>query len=1820
MHLDFAELDKIYDAGRTTVYGGLTLPGGRKAVVKTIRDAFPSRRLIRGLRQEQRLLESLNAPGIIKSYGLVSQDGWLALLIEDFGGVSLATACRGRRLNLDTFLEVAIGVADALASVHEAGIIHKDVSPGNIVWNVDTGVVKLVDFGISVRASHDRALRDVSELEGTLAYIAPEQTGRTHRRIDWRTDLYSLGCTLYDALLGRPPFDSTDILELVHAHLAVAPRPAHEVDSSVPVALSNVLARLLEKNGEDRYQSAFGLATDLRRIRAALAKTGHCEPFELTTAAAPNRLEAPDKLYGRERELAWLRERFRDAAGEGANLCLISGYSGIGKTALVEHAEAENVAQQGTYVAGKFDQFKRGVPYASLISAFEQLVGQLVAQPAEVTRVYRVRILEAVEPNAQVLIDVIPDLRLLLGDQPAVADLPAAEAENRLNVVLGRFVRALPDPGRPFVIFLDDLQWADLPSLHAIGRFVTDPQARHLLIVGAYRENEVGAAHPLRALIERVRDAGRLSDLQLGPLTREDTHALVRDAFGGAPDAAAVADICHEKTAGNPFFLNQFLQGLYERQLVRFDYEAGIWRADLARLREQDFTDNVVEFMSQKVGTLEGPAQRALSVASVIGNQFRLDQLGALLGDADAAADGATQAEDRALTALDPARALGLIYVESGDVVTGRFSHDRVQQAAYERLAKDERDAIHHQLGKGLLAAYHGGDETQLFDATNHLNHVPVADLPPSERRPLAELNLRAARQARASSAYHVAYAFAQAGLARQPQDGFERDYRLTADLHLEAAESAFLTGDYAAMERELDTLLKGARDVFDEVRAYEIRVVAQNARNDLVGAMQACLDALAKLGIVLDVKPTQGAVVSHLLRTKLALRGKSVEELSALPASRGRHEQAASRLLMSLIGPAYYASPNLLPIAAFTVVRLALDKGVCAESATGFALYGLVLCTLSDFEGAYRYGQVGMAIAERFEGTRHANRARHLYNTHVRLWKEPWIRSADALELTHERAYANGDFEYAAFSGFMRGALLGATGRDLQDVTEIMAKAAAALAEMQQNTSGLTLGIVRQAALNLRKLEPGALPYVLQGEAYDERVSVAQHREASDTTNLYCYLTTRMRLAYLFGEDTVAYAAALESAPLEAGAAATFFVPDAYFYECLTRLKVEPTLGAVDRAKSRARLLMLQRKLAKLAAAGPMNITPRIDMIAGELARLRGQSGEALEAFDRAVRGAREQGYTDIEALALELAGRLQLERNNALLGHTYLRAARAAYERWGALEKVARLVEQYPFTAHGPGSGSESRTASTVTTSNDHGAVLDLETATRASRAISEEIVLSRLVERLMRVVVENAGAERGVLVLSSAAGPHVVAVLSFVDGEPVVRHAAGDPLETSMELSLGIARWVLAAGRAVVLEDAARRGDFVQDPYVRARQPRSILCAPIEYQGTLRGLIYLENNLARGGFTSDRIQMLQLLTAQAAVSIENAQLYDSLELKVAERTRQLELRNEFIRKTFGRYLSDDVVDSILDEPRGLELGGELRRVSVVMADLRGFSTAASALPPEDVLRVINHFLAGMTEVIFQYGGTIDEVLGDGLLVLFGAPVSRPDDADRAVACAIAMQSAMAAVNARNAALGLPQLEMGIGIHTGEAVVGNLGSDKRAKYGVVGTVVNLAARIEGLTTGGQVLISSETSAFVSAPLELRASTTFQPKGASTPLSVFEVTAIGAPFDQRLARAEHPLIDVTPFDVEYAVVTDVDAGERRTGQVVALSDVDVMVVGSVCPELLRDVCLDLPGLGADARIYGKVVSWPEPGRFVVRLTAVPSVAAVQLAERRASR
>lgn len=1791
------------------MYRGATLADGTPVILKTLRHAFPSPAVLRALRHEHRILSEISIEGVAKTYGLHEQDGRLLLLLEDFGGMSLAEACKRRRLSTDAFFDVAILLAQAVAHVHQAGIIHKDISPANIVWNTETGRAKLIDFGISARASRDRAPTAPRELQGTLAYISPEQTGRTHRHIDSRSDLYSLGCTLYEALLGHPPFHGTDASQLVHAHLAVAPRAPREVDAGVPEMLSRIIVKLLEKNAEDRYQSAFGLASDIARARDAY-RAGDAESiFELGRDDVLHRFRIPDRLYGRERESAWLLERFAETVAGRATFCAVSGYSGIGKTSLVEEVQSAIVERRGAFLSGKFDQFKRGVPYASLIEACQNFTRQLLGQPAEVTAHWRERILDATAPNTQVLLDVIPDLLPLLGAQPEVPALPIAEAENRLNVALGRFVRSLAEPSRPLVLFLDDLQWADLSSLHLVERLVTDTRSAHLLVIGAYRDNDVGAAHPLTMMLERL-SAGdhAASMLNLGPLGLADTQALIADAQRQSTAAVKpLAELCMEKTGGNPFFLNQFLEGLHERGLLRFDLEAGTWQWDLEDIKRQGFTDNVVEFMTAKVERLPEAAREALMVASVIGNVFDVSKLASLLtAPGDDANGDAERREDATLAALEPSRREGLIYLDEGDVVTGRFVHDRVQQSAYELLSEARRKRVHLELGTLLRDAYLAGEAEALFEATNHLNAAIDIIEREADRLGVARLNLEAAIQARTSAAYGAAKRHAHAGLSLLAADAYRTDYRLATDLRIEGAEADFLTGDYASMERNVESVIANATDAFDEVRAHEVRVAARNARNDLLGAVEANLAALARLGFTLPTQPSQGAVMAQLVRTKLALHGRTVASIASLPEARDARTVTAARLMMNLIGPAYYASPNLLPITAFTTVRLTLEHGVCPESATAFSLYGLVLVTLGDLEGAYAFGQVAMAIAERFDRSRHATRARHLYNTHVRIFKEPWHRSADALLSTHERAYADGDFEYAAFSGFMRCALLGASGRDLDDVTSQMARMAAALTEMKQTTSGLTLGIVRQAALNLRGASGASeTPWQLIGDAYDERVIVQQHRDASDTTNLFCYLTTRMRLAYLFGQYREAFDAAKEAAPLEAAATATHFACDALFFEALTRIRIEDSLSVVDRVKNRARLLVLERRVAKLADAGPMNMLPRLEIIRGELARVAGRTGDALEAFNRASRAAQQNGSTDMEALALELAGELALTDDNALMARTYLRAARYAYERWGAHKKARQLIATHPFAA------AQAADFGLMTTgmggTHDAGITLDLEAATRASRAISEEIVLSRLLERIMRIVVENAGAERGVLVLATDSEPRIEASFALHGDETDGALGLGVSLGESTRVSEGVVRLVLATGRPVVLEDAARRGDFVRDAYVLARRPKSILCVPLENQGAVKGVLYLENNLARGAFTRDRIEMLQLLAAQAAVSIENARLYDELEAKVRERTRQLETRNEFIRKTFGRYLSDDVVDSILDAPHGLELGGELRNISVVIADLRGFSTAASRLRPEQVLHIVNNYLEVMTDVIFEYGGTIDEVLGDGLLVLFGAPLSKEDDANRAVACALAMQAAMTRVNARNRGMGLPELEMGIGIHTGEAVVGNIGSDKRAKYGVVGTVVNLAARIEALSTGGQVLISGATRDALSVELVSTTERSFEPKGASAPMTVVQVRSIGRPYDLALPAEDRVVHEVEGFAVDYTVITDDTSGATHAGRVVALSRVAMVIEGRTAVPLMSDVRIDLPEF-PDERVYGKVTETAGEHRFVVRTTAMPEM------------
>ncbi|MEM1415185.1 MAG: AAA family ATPase, partial [Myxococcota bacterium] len=1541
---ELSDLEVIYDAGRTTVYRGAKDEAGAPIVLKALRQAFPSQASLAELRHEHRILERLAAastPGVVRSHGLHDTGGNLILATSDIGARSLRMALADGTWDRSRALDVAIALAGALAGVHDAGVIHKDVNPGNVLWNPETGDVLLVDFGISVRADRDQASAEV--LAGTLAYLSPEQTGRMNRFVDWRSDLYSLGATLYELFTGAPPFPGRSPLETVHAHIAVRPTPPEELTPSVPPLLGAVITKLLQKNAEDRYQSAFGLQADLERIREAL-QAGLAPDFPLGERDVVPRFQVADRLYGREDETAWLLAQFERAAAGETVLTFVGGYSGVGKTALVREIQRPIVERRGAFLAGKFDQFHRGLPYASLTQAFDRFLVQLLAREEDERSAWKERILGATGAQTGLLKELLPHLEALVGPQPVVPELSEADAEHRFDVVLGRFVGAIATADHPLALFLDDLQWADLPSLRVLERLATDAEARHLLVVGAYRDNEVGAAHPLTALRARLDEGPRPpGHLALRPLALPAVEQLVAGAHR-VPVAAVkeLSALAFEKTSGNPFFLNQFLANLHAKGHVRFDREAGRWAFELGAIRAADYTSNVVEFMAGKVAELEEATLEVLQTGAVIGNTFDT----ALLGEVIAREPAALSAP------LDEAAAAGLVFLERGDVLRVRFVHDRVQQAAYERMDDARRAEVHLALGEHLAervgAAGEGTEATELlFDAVTHL--AAAGALPAETRAALGPLALRAARLARASSAYGPARAFADVVLGAAPPA------ELALAAHQERLQSAFLTGDYPAMETSIDAVLASGASALEKVAALEVRGQAYHAKNDLLRAIEVNLEGLRLLGVELPAQPPKPAVIGELLKTKLALRrhlkARKPAALTELPTTRDPRIQAATRLLMNLVGAAYYASPNLIPLLAFNTVRLSLQHGVCDASANGLAVYGLVLCTLGDIEGGYAFGQVAESVARRFPGERHSARAIHMYNTHIRFWVEDWRTCAGSLEESGEAAYAGGDFEFAAFSTFMRAALLIARGDNLEELVPTLARAADALREMQQETSGYTLGMVSQVALTLLGGAEGD-PVDLVGEAYDARVAVPAHHAAKDDTNLFCLQVQRTKLAIYLGRPDAALEAAEAAAPLEEAAASTYFITELVFYEAMARaLLARP--GRRDR-----KLAKLAKRLEKMAKLNPTMAGPMHAMVSAERDRLAGHRGEALLGYEAAARQASRQGLPQLEGLALERAGRLSLLEGNQRSAETQLRGARFAYERWGASVVVARLQDAHPFLTPTRGASDGSTTISSVDpTRADEG--LDLEAAMQASRALSSQIALDALIDDILRIVLQAAGAERGVLLLA--------------EGDALVPKATLGGGESYGE---GLARLVRTTGEAIVLDDAAEHPDFASDPHVAATRPLSLLVAPLAHAGRLRGVVYLENNLTRGAFTADRLQLLQLLGAQAAVSLENAQLVDDLEAKVRERTAQLELRNEFIRKTFGRYVSDDIVSTLLDAPAGTELGGERRTVTVMLADLRGFSTAVRSLPPERVLAVINNFLEVQTEVVMRYGGTIDEV----------------------------------------------------------------------------------------------------------------------------------------------------------------------------------------------------------------------------------------------------
>lgn len=1585
---------QLYSSAQSLVYRGRRTADNQPVVLKLLNDDYPSPERLARFRREYEMMRSLNIPGVVAAYGLEKNGQSLVMVLADQGGESLdrllAKGAIDPAHDLELFLSLAIDLVTVLAQVHEQDIIHKDLNPSNILFNPATGDVQLIDFGIATMlAQENMAFGHPNVLEGTLAYMPPEQTGRMNRAVDYRSDFYSLGATFYELLTGQRPFLAADTLELVHAHLARRPDPPYELNPHVPLPLSDIILKLLAKNAEDRYQSAFGLKADLEECRQQWQWTRQIDPFPLGRQDVSDQFTIPQKLYGRAGEIADLLQAF-ERVGEGTTeIVLVSGYAGIGKSALVQELYRPLTGRRGYFIAGKFDQLQRNVPYSALIQAFRSLVRQLLTESEEEVAAWRERLLAALGPNGQVVVEVIPEVEWLIGPQAAVAPLPPTEAQNRFTLVFHNFINVFLRREHPLALFVDDLQWADAASLRLLQLIATTPNSHYLLLIGAYRDNEVGPAHPLRLTIEEIGQAGvRINSIALAPLDQTHVTQLLADTLGQSEAAEPLARLALAKTEGNPFFLKEFLKSLHANGLLRFDFQTGHWQWDLTQIQAQSITDNVVELMAGQVQRLAAETQQALKLAACVGNHFTL-----------AAVAAVSEQSLRQTTAdLQPAVAAGLIWplndayklldfdtagLAETVTVEYKFAHDRIQQAVYSLIPADERQMTHYRVGRLLWQKTAPEErEQRLFDIVNQLNQGCEQIDRPEERQELARLNAQAGRKAKASAAYKPALAYLQAGLELVGADGWTRCYDLTRELHVEAAEAAYLNGDFEQMEQLVDAVLQHARSVLDKVPAYEVRIQAYTAQNKLQEGIGVALSVLRLLGVYLPPTPHRAHVVRGLLTTRLRLLGKDDEQLMNLPAMTDPTRLAAVRILASVTSAAFIGAPNLYALIVFTIINLSVKYGNTGLTAYAYATYGLILCGIvGDIDSGYRFGSLALALAKQSEGRQFRAKIHYVFNGFIRHWKEPLRATLEPLLQTYQVALEVGDLEFAAYALYTHGVYSYNVGRELGTVEREMAGYGEVMAQFKQQTVLRLNQLQQQVILNL--IGRSDDPCRLVGESYDEETMLPIHQAASDRTALASYHLHKFLLTYRFRDFSQAWHFADATEAYLPGFAGTTGAPQYYFFDSLTRLACFTTLARPEQKQLFKRVAANQKKLRKWAQHAPMNNLHRWSLVEAELARAQGKYGAAREYYDEAIAQAQASDFQHDVALAHELAAGFYLDRGHALIGQAYLRGAHYAYRRWGASAKVKDLEACYPDVLLGPTPGLTTTllTTATTTASGRRSNTLDFDSILKASQAISGEIVLDRLLTKLIRFVIENAGAEKGFLLLEQE-GQWVVEAAGTMDDTAVT---VLQSMPMGDNLPQAIIHYVARTRENVVLDNAVAAGAFTHDDYILAHQPRSVLCAPLLNQGRLSGILYLENNLTTAAFTPERLEVLTLLSSQAAISIENARLYANLERLVEARTAELREANAILKASnaeldaFAHTVAHDLkgpvgvivgyAEMLLEDYEGMPRadmrqdlqaivrgGYKMRDIINALLVLASVRQQAVAIEPLDMKRILN------------------------------------------------------------------------------------------------------------------------------------------------------------------------------------------------------------------------------------------------------------------------
>ncbi|MBN3871487.1 AAA family ATPase [Nostoc sp. JL33] len=1523
-------IEQLYSGSRTQVYRAVRecdtfstrryANGGLRqrlaVVIKLLKREYPTFSELVQFRNQYAIAKNLDIPGIIKPYSLEADRNGYALVMEDFGGICLREFTQGRPLTLEQFLAIALQLLDTLHQLHQQRVIHKDIKPANILIHPDTKQIKLIDFSIaSLLPRETQEIQSPNGLEGTLAYLSPEQTGRMNRGIDYRSDFYSLGVTFFELLSGQLPFESNDPMELVHCHIAKLPPFLCDFNPDLPLMLGEIIRKLMAKNAEDRYQSVLGLKHDLVTCLEQSRETGKHTWFELGQRDISDRFLIREKLYGRESEVQALLEAFGDVANGGCELMLVAGFSGIGKTAVVNEVHKPIVRWNGYFIKGKYDQFNRNIPLSAFVQAFRDLMGQLLSESDTQLSQWQSKILAALGENAQVLIGVIPELEQIIGKQPALAELSGSAAQNRFNLLFQNFIQVFTTREHPLVMFLDDLQWADSASLNLLKVLMAQSDCGYLFIIGAYRDNEVFAAHPLILTLDEIQKASsRVNTITLANLSQADVNHLIADSLSCATGLAwPLTELVYQKAKGNPFFTTQFLKALHEDELITFDWEAGFWQCDVAQVRSLALTDDVVEFMAQQLQKLPDITQDVLKLAACIGNQFDLATLAIVSekSQTETASDLWKALQEGFIIPInevykfyqtETSTATLQTSTQKVDTCAYKFLHDRVQQAAYSLIPEEQKQATHLKIGQLLFSAIsQRGKDEKIFEIVNQLNKGADLIGSETEREGLAKLNLAAAQRAKSAIAYVAAIEYATKGIQLLTANCWQQCYDITLALHDLAAEVACLSGDFRQMEQIVERVLQNARQLLDKVKVYEVRILADVAQSQQPEAIKTALSALKLFGVLFPEQPTEADNTQSLQQTQDILKGKDWADLLELPEMRDLQALAVMRILATVTAAVYQAVPELLPLIVCKQVRLSVEYGNAAVSAQTYAWYGVILCVIGEIDLGDRVGQLAMGLLSRFESREFKASTINMVYPFVKPWKHHIQESLAPLLDGYHTGLEMGTLEYAAYCAYNYCSLSFFLGKDLSILEPEMKIYSQALAQLKQEVAHNYLRVFYQSVLNL--LDQSECPWKIQGVIYDEQMMLPLHQKANDLYAMGTLYINKLILCCLFNEWEQAIKVAVYAKQYLSGVSGCFMVPVFHFYDSLTHLAIIANAQGREYDRLPQEVVDNQKKLKQWANHAPTNHLHRFYLVEAEQYRVLGQMYEAMDYYDRAIASAKENAYIQEEALANELAAKFYLDWGKKRIAQSYMTEAYYGYARWGAKAKVADLKRRYPqllapileqtrssfstnetiFTL-----ASVTSTSSATTSSSSVSVALDLATILKASQTISSEIELEKLLSVLLHIVIENAGADKCVFMLLESGRLLIQALaqlslrvtslenkgIAQVDFYPMLLNP--QPVEDSVDVPVNLINTVKRSLQPAVIIDATVQSQLINDPYIQQQQPKSILCSPILHQGKLLGILYLENNLATGAFTSDRVELLNLLCAQVAISLENARLY--------------------------------------------------------------------------------------------------------------------------------------------------------------------------------------------------------------------------------------------------------------------------------------------------------------------------------------------------------